>query len=81
MIPPRPPPLAGRDLRRAKTRRGQGVRRLHDGGFQLIPYTEGASAAGSRVTKTGAAREFWKADAHRRTVLKQFSGTMPFPFV
>lgn len=48
----------------------------------LVPYTEGALGRWFPVTKGGAARDFWKADAHRRTVLKQFSdGTNPFPFV
>jgi multiple sugar transport system substrate-binding protein len=48
----------------------------------LIPYTEGALGRWFPTTKAGAARDFWKADAHRRTVLKQFTeGTSPFPFV
>ncbi len=48
----------------------------------LIPYTEGALGRWFPSTKVGAQRDFWKADPHRRTVLKQFSdGTSPFPFV
>ena len=48
----------------------------------LIPYTEGALGRWFPTTKAGAARDFWKSDPHRRTVLKQFSeGTSLFPFV
>ena len=48
----------------------------------LIPYTEGALGRWFPVTKVGAQRDFWKADNHRRSVLKQFTdGTSPFPFV
>ena len=48
----------------------------------LIPYTEGSLGRWFPVTKAGAQRDFWKADSHRRSVLKQFTdGTSPFPFV
>src|SRR5882672_4238435 len=47
----------------------------------LIPYVEGALGRWYPVTKSGAARDFWTSDPHRRIVHNQFSaGTVPFEF-
>src|SRR6267143_2117403 len=47
----------------------------------LIPYVEGALGRWYPVTKTGAARDFWTNDPHRKIVHNQFSaGTVPFEF-
>ncbi|TMG88307.1 MAG: carbohydrate ABC transporter substrate-binding protein [Betaproteobacteria bacterium] len=47
----------------------------------LIPYVEGSLGRWYPVTKTGAARDFWTNDPHRKIVHNQFSaGTVPFEF-
>jgi multiple sugar transport system substrate-binding protein len=47
----------------------------------LTPYVEGAVGRWFPVTKAGQARDFWKADPHRLSVLNQYAaGTVPFEF-
>jgi len=47
----------------------------------LIPYVEGSLGRWYPVTKSGASRDFWTSDPHRRIVHNQFSaGTLPFEF-
>ena len=47
----------------------------------LIPYVEGSLGRWYPVTKSGAARDFWTSDPHRKIVHDQFSaGTVPFEF-